>query len=149
MKTDNMHNPKSKLTSKENIQGGYELPPHYFEDLKANVMASVGQSEMVNWKSSLRSAAGFVAGFAAMVLLALGIVQLTPDSALKGENMQTAENKEVVSSENLDNFMFITSVSEDDVLDYIFERDQNSSDEKLSAAVVDEYVSLYGGVDDL
>lgn len=129
----------------KDIKGGYDLPDGYFSDMKANVMAKIGQSEVVGWRQTWKSVFGFVAGFAVMVLFAVGVVNLTPKEALEKSQNVTANAE--VEEQTMDQFIIVSSVSEDDVLDYIFETNDNTSDEKISASLAYEYVDLYGGID--
>lgn len=136
-------NPKNGFS--KNIKGGYDLPDAYFAEMKANVMVKIGQSEVVGWRQTWKSVFGFAAGFAVMVLFAVGVVNLTPKEIIEKTQNGTAynENDELA----MEQFMIVESLSEDDVLDYIFEINDNTSDKKIAASIAYEYVELYGGID--
>lgn len=128
----------NRKTVGRDIKGGYNVPDGYFDQLKANVMASVGQKqEKVSWKTTTKSVLGFAAGFAAMVLFAVGVVKLTPT------------DKKLTFDTDLDQFMLYSAVSEDDIIDIVIDinEGENQSDKQSFNQAVDEYITLYGAVD--
>lgn len=140
---------------KRDIKGGYDLPDGYFADLKANVMAQVGQDQQKSWSATLKSLLGFVAGFAVMVLFAVGIVNLTPEQKLDKAENELAE---------VENFMIYSDLFEDDVVEMVYQQEMQTQSEVQSETqivedtpesidneqfneAVDEYVNALGGLE--
>ena len=117
---------------------GFAVPEGYFADLQHNVISKLtqqqGEAPINTWKSAFTRIAGFAAGFAAMVTLFIGLMNLTP------QNNITPIDNDVFIAEIQDDLLY--SMTEDDVLDVIWEQEATSDNDSETIEQFNDYIEL-------
>lgn len=144
---NNIHNQKKQqtpvldsitLSDIKSINDGFVVPDGYFADLQHDVIAKLtqqqGEAPNNTWRSAFIRTAGFAAGFAAMVTLAIGLLNLTSQN-----NVTPLDNNEYIAELHED---LIYSMTQDDVLEVIWEQEAASDNDYEAIAEFNELIEI-------